>query len=314
MDEADSFDMSAAQEELASELFPKEVIKDEHEEVVEDAEDVVEEEVFEETEESTEETTEVETKPAPQSWKKEMHETWNGLTKEAQEYIELREQQMKEGIDVAKEDYEYGRTLRETLSPYKQMLESQNVNEVDAVKYLLNAHYNLSNADEDGKIKLFNQMAQSYGIHLDGSKVAPEIQSLQQEIQNLRQIVGQTQQESQQEKQSKIEKEVAAFASEHEFFDDVADDIVPFINAGHTLSEAYEKAIWANPVTRQKEIDRLENEKAEALEKEKQEKIQKAKKAKSTNVRTQDTNKAPTGPKVKMFDDLSDVYDDIQSR
>lgn len=108
-------------------------------------------------------------------------------------------------------------------------------------------------------------------------------------------------------------KEVEAFASEHEFFDDVADDIVPFINAGATLQEAYEKAIWANPVTREKEIARLEKDKQEKLEKEKQEKLEKARKARSTNVKS-DTAKAPTGPKGKMFDDLDDLYAEIQSR
>jgi len=52
--------------------------------------------------------------------------------------------------------------------------------------------------------------------------------------------------------------EVNAFASDpaHPFFDEVADDIVAFVRAGDSLSKAYEKAVWANPVTREKEIAR----------------------------------------------------------
>lgn len=282
------------------------------EEIVEEVVEEITEDSTEEQEESKEETVEI--RSAPNSWKKEMHESWSSLSPDVQDYIELREQQMKEGIDVAKEDADTGRTIRDIMTPYRELLQSQNVNETDAVKYLMNAHYNLSNADEEGKIKLLNQMAQSYGVNLDGKKLTPEVQSLQQELQSLKQIVNQTQQVSLQEKQSKIMEEVEAFASKHEFFDDVAEDIVPFIHAGLSLQEAYEKAIWANPVTRQKEIDRIEKEKEENLEKEKQEKLEKAKKAKSTNVKSRDTNKAPTGPTGKMFDDMHELYDEIQNR
>lgn len=313
-DVADSeIDMNAAQEEISADLFGAE-------ETTEVVEDTVEE-VIDETVETTEETTETtaeeteEAKAPPQSWKKEMHETWGSLTKEAQDYIELREQQMREGIDVSKEDASVGRELRDVLTPFNELLKTQGVDQKTAVQYLMNAHYKLSTAQTDQeKVDMLNQMAQSYGVNLDGTKPNPEVQQLNQKIQQLEQIVNQGQQESQQEKQAKAMKEVEAFASEHEFFDDVADDIVPFINTGLTLQESYEKAIWSNPVTREKEIARLDKEKADKIEKEKQDKIEKAKKAKSTNVKAKDTNKAPTGPKGTMFDDLNDLYEEIQSR
>lgn len=314
---ADSLEVSndinieEAGESIAADLFGEsettEVLDEVTEEVSEEANE-------EEVDEVVGETEEKELRAAPQSWKKEMHDHWSKLDPEVQDYFELREQQMKEGIDVAKEDATLGRDIRDVLTPFGQLLETQGVDQKTAVQYLMNAHYKLSTADEQGKLDALNQMAQSYGIKLDGSKVTPEIQTLQNEISQLKQVIGQSQQESQQEKQAKAMKEVEAFASDHELFNEVADDIVPFINTGLTLQEAYDKAIWANPVTRQKELDRIEKEKTEKLEKDKQEKVKNANKAKSTNVKSRDTNKAPTELSGKMFDDMPDIYREIQNR
>lgn len=304
------FNMEEAQAELASDVFGATEPEVEAEEEIKDSTE--DEESSEEVEEPKEEV--IESKPPPQSWKKEMHDHWNELKPEVQDYFELREQQMSEGIGVAKEDARLGRDLRDVLTPFDQLLTTQGVDQKTAVQYLMNAHYKLSTADEQGKLDAINQMAQSYGIKLDGSKVTPEIQTLQSKINQLEQVIGRSQQESQQEKQTKAMKEVEAFASEHDLFDEVADDIVPFIHTGLSLQESYEKAIWANPVTRQKEIDRIEKEKAENLEKTKQEKVEKAKKAKSTNIKSRDTVKAHTGPRGKMFDELDTLYQEIQNR
>lgn len=55
-------------------------------------------------------------------------------------------------------------------------------------------------------------------------------------------------------------EEITAFAADpaHPYFDEVTGDIAVLISAGHSLADAYEKAVWANPTTRQKEIARLE--------------------------------------------------------
>lgn len=58
------------------------------------------------------------------------------------------------------------------------------------------------------------------------------------------------------EEMARIEKEVEAFAADpaHPFFDELSDDIAAILKTGASLAEAYEKAVWANPVTRAKEI------------------------------------------------------------
>lgn len=309
------FDMDAAQESLSSELFPP---KEEPEVVEEIIEEVVEEEPAEETPKEPKEPKESEepeqTKEAPKSWKKEMHEKWSSLDPEIQGYIELRENQMKEGVELSKSDSDYGKTMRELTSPHSELFKAQGVDEKTAVQWLLNAHANLSNADPEQRVELFNKLAESYGVKLDGTKLPEEYTTLSNKVNELQTKLNGYEQRSLQEQRAKAESEVEAFASEHPYFDDVADDIIPFIHAGMSLEDAYEKAIWANPVTRQKEIDRIQKESEENLRKEEEEKRKKVAKAKSPNVRSLDTNKAPTEPLGSMEDTMRETLREIKNR
>ena len=100
----------------------------------------------------------------------------------------------------------------------------------------------------------------------------------------------------------------------HEFFDEVSEQIVPLINSGYSLEDAYQNAIWLNPVTRQKEIDRAAKEaESKALEEAKKE-AEKARKAKSANVRGRDTSRTPTEATGTMEDTLRETFREIQNR
>jgi len=86
------------------------------------------------------------------------------------------------------------------------------------------------------------------------------------------------------------------------------------INSGYSLEDAYANAIWLNPVTRQKEIDRAAKEAAVTAEKAAKQEADKVKKAKSANVRGRDTERASTEPKGTIEDTLLQTYNEIQSR
>src|SRR6266852_4180427 len=74
--------------------------------------------------EDTEEPVKV-VRPVPKSWAKEQHEHWEKIDPKAQEYIELREKQMLDGIEQYKGYAGFGKQLREVFTPYKAMLDSQ---------------------------------------------------------------------------------------------------------------------------------------------------------------------------------------------
>lgn len=315
-------DMQAAQESISRELFRTEPTS----EVAETPEpsetpepETPESETPEppEGEEPEPETPEIAAKAPPQSWKKDKHELWAQLSPDAQAYIEQREQEMRDGIDVAREDAHMGRTMRDLMAPYSELLKQQNIPEHDMIRNLMNAHYRMSVADPAGRLDLIKQLAGSYGLNLDGSEVPapnPEVQALQSRLNQLEGHLTQRQQQERQQAQANVETEVSTFAESHEFFDEVAEQIVPLIQAGYSLEDAYQSALWMNPVTRQKEIDRQTAEAAKAADEKARQEIEKARKARSTNVQGRDTNAAPTEPVGTMEDTMRETYRAIHNR
>jgi len=197
------------------------------------------------------------------------------------------------------------------------MLKQQGIDETVMVRNMMNAHYRLSTADDASKADIFRQMAQSYGVSIDGEQPAqidPNIKAMQDRLQGLEQHISANHEHALQEGRARVESDVEAFASEHEFFDEVAEQIVPLINAGYNLEDAYQNALWLNPVTRQKEVDRTSKEAAEKAEKLAKQEAEKARKAKSVNVRGRDTNKTPTEPTGTMEDTMRETYRAIQNQ
>ena len=306
-------DMDAAMDSISSDLFGVEPEQQEVEQTEPEQAEQVEPEQVE-----PEPVEQVSTRPAPNSWKKDMHELWNGLDPAVQDYVEQREEQMREGLEKDRDDANRGRDMRDIMAPYAQILESQGIDQNALMRNLMNAHYRLSTADDAGRVNLIRQLAQSYNVSLDGEQkeIDPALKAMQDKVNSLEYHYAQTQRQAQQAAHERVSQDVEAFASDpaHEFFDEVSEQIVPLINAGYDLEEAYQNAIWLNPVTRQKEIDRTAKAaEAKALEDAKKE-AQKAQKAKAANVRGRDTSKASTEPTGTMEDTMREIYRDIQSR
>lgn len=302
--EESGIDMDSAINEISSDVFGVE-------EPTEEVTDDIQEEPSDEPEEEP-----IAAKEAPQSWKKEMREHFAALPAEVQDYIEQRENQMRDGLEKDRGDANLGRVMRDVMSPYSPMLKSQGIDESVMVRNLMNAHYQLSTADTDQKISLIKQIAQSYGVPLDGEQqqIDPALKAVMDKVTGLEQHLTASHQRTLQEARTRVESEVSAFAETHEFFDDVSEQIVPLINSGYSLEEAYQNAIWLNPVTRQKEIDRAAKDAAAQAEEKAKQEVEKARKAKSANVRGRDTTRTPTEPTGTMEDTMRETLREIQNR
>lgn len=309
------YDFDSASDQLASDMFPesnREPESTESEAIVDQPADVEQETATETTPEQTEEI-----EPAPKTWPTEMHEHWAKTPKEVRDYWAVREKQMLDGLEQYKEHAGFGKQMRDAVTPYAAMIQAQGVDAAGAVKALLGAHYKLSVSPPTQKAQYFAQLAQQYGIDIgsmhqgqeEQQQADPVVRQLQDQLHELQQhIQGQTQSALQSE-QKRIASEVNAFASDaaHPYFDDVADDMIPFLNAGVSLQDAYEKAVWANPMTRAKEQARvLQDQQAESKRKA-QEAAEAAKKATSTNIRSRDTRRTPTEPNRATMRDLDSV-------
>jgi len=309
-------DIQSASESIADDLFNRaeKTQEEDDEEAGEEEAEVAEKE--EEKPEEVEE--EIETRAAPASWKKDMHETWAALDPKAQEYIETREEQMRKGLETDRNDANLGRTMRDTMMPYREFLHKKGVDEPTAVKHLMDMHYQLDSAPNEHKAQLIHQLASSYGLNLTGEQkeVDPDIQALQAEVQGMRSILNERNQADLQEARNRVTKEVEDFASDpkHAYFEEIESDVAQFITAGLSLEDAYEKAVWANPITRQKEINRINEEKGASQLEEARKKAEALKKAKAANVKSRDTKYSPTEKIGTMEDTMNSVMKEIRSR
>jgi hypothetical protein len=261
---------------------------------------------------------EVVARAAPQSWAKDRHEVWSKLPPDAQDYIEQRERQMHEGLSQYKEHHELGRAMRETVTPYMPILTAQGIDPPKAFASLLNAHYRLTQGSPEQRSAAYEQLGVTLGIRQASQQqqVDPNVRAALERVERLEGALTQKQQQEYQQARVKTEAEVTAFASDpaNTHFDDVAEDVIVFINAGMSLKDAYEKAVWANPVTRAKETARLQSEAQASLREKSKQDAERAKKASGSNVRSRDTRKAPTEPLGKMDDTMRETLKDIRER
>lgn len=245
----------------------------------------------------------------PKSWSKDYHEHWSKTDPKVQEYIEKREKDFLDGLEQYKGDSQYAKQLRDILTPYKPFLQAQGVDETQAVKYLLNAQYRLSNGTVEERKSAYEQIGRDLGLvqAQAAAAVDPAVSQLQKELNGIKSTLTARQTAEYKSAQDAAAREVETFAADaaHPYFQDVIQDMVILINAGHSLTDAYEKAVWANPLTREKELARIQTESAAKLKSKAKDEADAARKAAGSNVRGQETRKAPTEPKGKFLSDES---------
>lgn len=261
------------------------------------------------------------THDVPKSWKQDMHPYWGKLDPKVQGYYIEREKQMLDGLEQYKQDAQYAKPLRDVLTPYQQMLQQINLTPQAAIDSLFKAHMRLTQGSPEqrkqayqelGKhLQLVEEQAQANGVQVD-----PAVKNLEQKLSYLEQQMTARQQAELSEAQAKAGKEVEAFAADtkaHPYFDEVATDIAAFVAQGKTLPEAYESAVWANPVTRQKEVARVQTEHETKLKENARLSSLPKKKAASVNVRG-DAERTPTEPIGTMEDTIRDTYRQMRAR
>lgn len=260
-------------------------------------------------------------RPPPKSWAKEKHELWGKLPTDAQEYYEKREKEFLDGLEQYKGDAGFAKELRDVLTPYKPMLAAQGVSEKDAVGYLMNAHYRLTNGTAEERAAAYRQIGADLGLvqeieDPDAPPVDPMVRQLANEVRELKGERTAEQQARFNEHKTRCEDQTNAFASDpaNVYFNEVAPDMVLHVKAGLPLAEAYKKAVWGNPVTREKEIARMQTAAAEKLKADAKTEAETARKATSTNVRSASTPRAPTEPKGTMDDTMRDTLKKIRDR
>lgn len=258
---------------------------------------------------------------APKAWPREMHEHWGKLDPTVQKYLETREKQMLDGLDQYKSYATFGKTLNDVVYPFRPMIQQMGIPEPQVVATLLQAQARLTTGSTESRVQAYRQLGQNLGLSPEQlsqpvPQVDPQVQYLQNELEGIKSSLVAREQAALEEARTRVNQEVETFATDkaHPYFDEAADDIVALLQSGASLQDAYDKAIWANPITRQKELSRVQTETASKLRENARLDSLPKKKAASVNVRSRETATAPTEPLGTMDDTLADTLRGIKER
>jgi hypothetical protein len=274
-------------------------------------------------------TAAVTVRAAPKAWAKEQHERWSKLDKDTQDYIEHREKQMLDGLSQYSDKAKRADVWETAVRDYMPLIQAQGIQPPEAVRYLFEAHRQLSSGTPEQRAAYLVRVAQSYGI--DMAKAAaggatdepPAVKELRERTERLERERQDELRQRHEETTQRVASEVSSFAEakdekgnpKHPYFDECAVHIAALINAGHTLEKAYEEAVYANPVTRAKELARLKTEEEAALRAKAKQEAEKARNASRSNVNSRDTRRAPTASTAKKWEDtLDQTFKEIQER
>jgi hypothetical protein len=274
-------------------------------------------------------TAAVTVRAAPKAWAKEQHERWAKLDKDTQDYIEHREKQMLDGLSQYSDKAKRADVWETAVKDYMPLIQAQGIQPPEAVRYLFEAHRQLSSGTPEQRAAYLRRVAESYGI--DVAKAAsgvtsdepPAVKELRERTERLERERQAELRQRQEEVTQRVASEVSSFAEAkdekgnpmHPYFDECAVHIAALINAGHTLEKAYEEAVYANPVTRAKELARLKTEEEAALRAKAKQTAEQARNASRSNVNSRDTRRAPTASTAKKWEDtLDQTFKEIQER
>lgn len=193
----------------------------------------------------------------PKSWKAETKDIWAKIPEDARKEIERREAEVELGFTKLDEDRNFGRSLKEVISPYMPIIQAEGGTPTTAIQSLLNTAYILRTAPIAQKTALFHQLAQQYGVDLtqnNTSTVQPNnllMQTQQQLVDLQKQIQQQPEIFRQQQENLAVKSQIDAFAADpkNPHYEKLKPVMASLLQSGvaKDLQDAYDKASWADP-------------------------------------------------------------------
>lgn len=213
----------------------------------------------------------------PSTWKKEYVQIWDKMEAGEQiskedftkfaEYANQRESEYKKGVSTYKMEADYAKELRDAIAPYEPELQRRNIQAPQYIAALAKADQILTHAPYDQKIQVLQQLAQAYGVNLNGNQAAPAdayTQQLMSQLNRVNQEVGVIKNRYEQEENARLSGEIQKFSSDTEnypYFEMVREEMAQLLERGQAqdLKSAYTKAVRLNDEIWAKEQDRLLN-------------------------------------------------------
>lgn len=269
--------------------------------------------------------------PPPNSWAKEAKAEWDKLPPKVQETIAQREAESHKAISSLGQFAKAMEPIHNTLSEHADRIRASGKDVATYMADVMRAdqalardpvgfireiadHFKLDTNAIFDPFSVPSQDAQSQQVTAQLNAAWQEIEHLKRQLGDTRQRVEGREAEEQKARQSQFESDVQAFASDKPDFDELAADIEincaqikrsnPTLSAKEVLQQAYDRARWANPATRER---LLQAQQAEAEKK----RLEQAKQAASTARRSAAINvngSVPQRGQVSLDDDLRSIW------
>lgn len=192
----------------------------------------------------------------PRSWTNEEKAKWAEATPEVRKAILRREQEVEQGFTKLDEERNFGKSLKDVITPYMSIIQAEGGTPVTAVQSLLNTAYILRTAPIAQKTALFHQLAQQYGVDLSqpNSTVQPNqmLAQTQQEIAALKQQIQQQPEIFRQQQENlAIKSQIDTFAADPKnvHYEKLKPAMAALLQGGQAkdMQDAYDKASWLDP-------------------------------------------------------------------
>jgi hypothetical protein len=197
---------------------------------------------------------------APNTWKKEVAANWAALPPEVRAEVVRREADFHRGIEGYKQAAGFGQAIERVVTPHAQTLQALGITADKAIEQLMAGDHKLRYGSPQEKHEYFAQLARNYGIDMAAvqqfqeTPVDPVVAQLQQQVQRLSGFIENQQSQGKQQEEAALNSEITSFAADpkHSHFESVKGHMAALLQAGQaqSLADAYEQAIYANPVTR----------------------------------------------------------------
>lgn len=269
----------------------------------------------------------------PDTWRKEAKEAWAALPQTVKAEIAKREGDVARFVGEAQPSFQIAQTVHKTLEPYLPLLQRYGVDPIQHVGALLQAHTTLLFGQPEVKAQMFRNLAQQAGIDLGKLAADPNaaaeangqqlayIRSLEERVARMEMGVTGVTTHIQEGRVAELEQGIMAFANDveqHPFFWELAQtgEIKALIDSGaaRTLKDAYELAVYRNPVTRQKQLQLETTRSAAENAKKAAEKAAAARKATGANVRSRGAGRVSSVGMETIDDTLKEKLSEIRSR
>ena len=262
----------------------------------------------------------------PKTWRKEVSAHWASLPSEVKSEILRREGDIFQGLETYKVDANLGKSVKSIVAPYESILRAQNIDPLNIIQGLMQSHHVLATGTPQQKQELLQRIVRDYRIDASAfgqpagepPYVDPAVAALQTELGTIKSQLSAVEQQRVDQRRAEVSKQVDAFASDTKniYWADVADDMTQLLAKGvvGTLQEAYDRAVWANPVTREKEIARTAAEKSEKAAAAAKAKAESARLATAANVKTRARTGGAAAVPESLDDTLVDTLATIRAR